>query len=155
MTVVVYREGIIASDTWSTGGDMITSQCTKIKKTKTGLWGACGHRAACQQFLAWADTPSKEKWDDFEFSNFVGMHIDNDGDVHYIDEHSRGIFSAEYGRFFAIGGGCEVAMGAMEMGASATEAVAAAAKHITFIGGTCESLQLRGDGTFERFKLEK
>ena len=45
-------------------------------------------------------------------------------------------------RFYAIGSGCEFATGAMEMGATAEEAVQVAIKHSTSCGGPINVLRL-------------
>ena len=155
MTIIAYRDGIMAADTMSTSQELISCQCTKIKKNDMGLWGAAGNRSQCTKFLAWADAPSRDEWELLGLEDFVGLHIDNDGSMLYLDEGSGGFFSEGYGDFYAIGGGCEIAHGVFHMGGSAVDAVKAAAKHMASIGGTCESLSLDGDGTIERFKLEK
>jgi hypothetical protein len=153
LTVIAYKNGIMAADTWITSGGVLCGEACKIKKNTHGLWGAAGDLSDMVKFLTWADHPDVDAFDLMHFGNFGGIHVDCEGRVFYYDDKSSGIPSPIAVDYAAEGSGRECALGAMVVGADAIEAVKACAKIETAIGGYVESISLIGGLVRER--LEK
>lgn len=157
MTIIVYRDGIMAADTWVTAGECVVGDASKIIKTSNGLWGASGHLADMGKFHLWADcdNPDPDIFEKMGFEDFFGIHVDNDGAIFYFDQLSKGIPTHILADFAVVGSAQDIAFGALEMGASAVEAVKATARRVPSIGGWVESLQLGGAEIPQRERLAK
>lgn len=157
MTVIVYRDGIIAADTWVTAGDMVVGEVSKIISNKHGLWGASGHLTDMGKFHEWADSDElcPDIFEKMGFDDFFGMYIDNEGMIFYFDHLSKGIPTPVIAKYAAVGSAQHVAAGALEVGASAIEAVKAVARVVPDIGGHVESIVLGSEGQVTRERLEK
>ncbi len=137
MTTICYKAGILAFDGQCTNeNEIVAKNIVKAIATKKLLVGASGATAHCQAFIEWvrngrkASTMPKPLPDD----KFEGIVIDDKGCITVYEE---GLLSVEFGThpFFAIGSGAQFAIGAMEAGASALEAVKIAAKRDIYTGG--------------------
>lgn len=146
MTIIVYRDGILASDTLITDPDTNSRQgySKKIIKAKDGaLAGASGDAEYCCDFLEWAKTdratpPPKDKTKGY---NSAILILPN-GEIHSYYGQKHDIMMDKW---IAIGAGQFVAQGALYMGATAREAVKAAIKYNTLCGGKVLTLKLGSD----------
>lgn len=126
MTVIAYRSGIMASDSmcvFDTGGPGTKSTCNKILRRKGFLLAVAGNLTPPDElFLEWffqnADTYEKPPLAHYKFDALVATP---EGKLQSWDQKGR--FDVIGKPFFAIGAGCEFAMGAMAAGATARKAV--------------------------------
>lgn len=138
MTVIVYKNRILASDSLVTVDDLRLYNTKKIIKTKDGfLAGASGENDFCLKFLSWVDTKRRAKPPKIDDNS--GLMITSDGEVRYYSDYGYDIVEDEY---IAIGSGQQIALGALYMGATAEEAVAASIKHISNCGYPVQILKL-------------
>lgn len=148
MTVAVYRGGVLASDrSVSTANDLIAGYRTKVRKTNGKLVATCGQSQNGIAFQEWfeAGEPADKKPDlDNDFS---GLVIDPDGTIN-VYNNKLYAYVAE-SKYFAIGNGDHVAMGAMYMGATAEQAVLAACHHVLGCGGGVDVLRLDAQPSVE------
>lgn len=134
MTTIAYKDGVIAYDSRQTrGGAIVTDDCLKceiVNGVSFFLSGCvCDERAL---IAAYFGTPSKSP---VECSGYV---ID-DGKLMLIGHDDKtGLWKQPLDRSNAdaIGSGSAYALAAMDMGASAEEAVKAAMKRDIYTGGT-------------------
>jgi hypothetical protein len=154
LTIIAYKNGIMAADTWITSGGTFCGETCKIKKNQHGLWGSAGDLSDMVKFLLWADNPEVDAFDLMHFGNFSGIHVDYNGRVYYYDDKSSGIPASVSVKYAAEGSGRNHALGALEVGASAVESVKACAKLDVSVGGWVESVSLEGGGVV-RERLEK
>lgn len=132
MTTVVYRDGVMATDTaYIANGVTIVIGRRKIARRSDdgALIGGCGKSATVDAFIAWAvhgeigDPPVMEE--------AAGIIAYIDGTIRGFDDDEgggrRGFLIAP--PYFAIGSGAEYAFGAMFAGADAETSVRAAIAH--------------------------
>jgi len=132
MTTIAYRDGIMASDTLVTGGPNRCGEMQKSGRTADGyLWAVAGSMCLVEVFRAWAERREGDpyKIEDRD-SNFI--LITPQGKVR--EWWGNGWCESE-AEFYAWGSGDSVALGAMAVGASAVEAVAAASRIDKSTGG--------------------
>lgn len=137
MTTIAYRNGLLAADGRVTSdGLILTDTCKKITRLSDGaLFTLCGVDTWEQQIIEWLEendgsAPPKGK-------GFCAILVDTDGVLTTYNGRNGG-FIASYGAFQAYGSGCEIAYGAMEMGATAKEAVEAAIRRNAYSGGAIQ-----------------
>lgn len=155
MTTLAYRSGVLAFDTQVTagwGGRVGTFR--KGAVVGQYLIGCSGTLHACQMFMRWFT-------DAYAYSINCGElivppphikeYMDEDDSINVLVIRRDGkVFSYDGvvhpyeidGEFHARGSGSAFALGAMEMGASARQAVEAAIKWDTGSGGTVQTLNL-------------
>jgi hypothetical protein len=131
VTIIAYRNGVIAADTGMTSGDSRFGRISKIARSPSGdLGGAAGTAAYSQAFCQWvalgcpdelAPTP-KEDANNMD----RGVVFRTDGVIVVHEPAGTFTCSADY---FALGSGRPEALGAMFMGGTAIDAVRAAMKH--------------------------
>lgn len=135
MTVIVYRDGIMAGDSCWTEGERVTQLRNKVFRLPSGaLYGAAGavDDRALMQLLANvnlpADMPSAEQLAQIkhDIGALLILPCGTIWELHTGPEESDASVCEFVAPFFAIGTGKEIAIGAMEAGASAVEAVKAA-----------------------------
>lgn len=136
MTVIAYRAGTMAADTMSVHNDHIKLlNSPKVMKRRGHLLAVAGEMCpANPPLLKWFFGASGEG----KRPNYPGMKFDllvvtPDGQIQIWDQ--RGEVDILDVPFFAIGSGKEYAMGAMEMGATAQQAVAVAIKWCPTVSG--------------------
>jgi ATP-dependent HslUV protease subunit HslV len=147
MTIIAYRDGIIAADTLACAGNSKTGYSCKLARSPHGaLCGMAGPAAYSQRFRKWfeagrdGDHPELSAERDCESSLII---VETDGKVfHFFAKDPPYEINAPY---IAIGSGCVEARGAMAAGASAIEAVKAAIAHDCHCGGDIMWLSLAGD----------
>ena len=146
MTIITYKDGIMAADSASFRGYMMVSHNNqKIIKTKKGyLVGASGKSVVCDAFRKWAtehhDNNPDLEWvsDDDEFQGIIV--IDDRIVFEYFGKDTNPtIGNTEY---YSIGAAYEMALGAMHAGASAEQAVAICIKYHAYCAGEIKTLKL-------------
>lgn len=139
MTVIVYKNDWLASDSLvSTSGSIRTGYVPKIARGKAVMGGGAGQPGDLERYLDWIRGDCKGDLPEFS-KYFSGLLID-EGDLYYV-EQDTGLYLAG-SKQGAVGSGYEVAMGAMEAGASAHNAVRAAIALDTNCGGEIQVLTL-------------
>lgn len=134
MTTIAYRDGVLAADTLACWGSNRDGFATKIRKRGAVLAGVSGALSAGQAFLDWFSSGMKgdpPAMPDGEASTF-GLIVTPDDWV--LIWGPRG-WERTRNPTVAMGSGSEFAQGAMEMGASAEQAVRVAMVHDTKTGG--------------------
>jgi hypothetical protein len=149
MTTIVYRAGIVAVDTQiSYEDELLKTFETKIYHTKGGdiifTRGSC---LGCNLFLTWYQGRSGEwklKHGDFPFTQVIQpgdefncVVISKDGKVRTYDFYLNEM-ELNLQEFFVIGSGAKAALGALEQGATAVQAVKIAMKYDLYSGGKVE-----------------
>jgi ATP-dependent HslUV protease subunit HslV len=144
MTIIAYKNGIMAADSAVWTGYIYGGEITKIIKTPNGsLVGASGNHAICSKFRAWALLENEETpWEGGD--SFYGVIVKKDGTIMmYYDKN--GIGEICYEDSHAIGCGYEIALGAMDAGATAIRAVEIAIKRHAYCSGKIVILKLEGN----------
>lgn len=138
MTVIAFRDGVLAADSLITGGGTRIGYGTKIRKIGPVLAGASGTWAKAQAFLDWfsggMDGDPPEMGEKAE-----GLLI-YDGRIATWQDDGWDHFVAPY---YAIGCGANEARGALAAGMSAYGAVEAACLVDVHCGGPIEELTVR------------
>jgi hypothetical protein len=123
MTTVVYRDGVLASDTAVFDRGCYCGEATKITRGPDGTIGGCaGALAVLSRFLGWIESgcegepPSIPENEDSEC-----LWVTPDGLVWWLGPNSRP--TTLQGKYFAIGSGFRIAVGALAMDATAIRAV--------------------------------
>lgn len=138
MTTVAYRDGILCADTLKTCNGLRDDYGTKIFRVGPVLIGGAGPASVCLRFRDWvADGMEGD-------SPFMG----EDGNGLLISESAVICFSVSgcypiKAPFYSLGSGYQIALGAMDQGASAEEAVRAAIRWDTSSGGDVTVLHLK------------
>ena len=139
MTIIAYKDGIMAADTQTFSGDIRGAQTVKIVAAGGRLYGASGDAGPSQAWrlamLEGRDTtdllPDKDK------RNFTILEAGPDG-VWQTDWSGR----SREPDAAAIGAGWEIALGAMHAGASAEDAVRICIAACVWCGGDVTVLRL-------------
>jgi hypothetical protein len=127
MTVIVYRDGVMAADRQSTITGVRACEVTKIARRASdgALIGVAGDAGLAAAFMRWfladetGDRPSLHMSAD-DHKTALALIIRPDGSA---EEHGVGGWATIEGAFFAYGSGLEAAIAAMHMGADAPRAV--------------------------------
>lgn len=130
MSVICYRDGVLASDSRAYGGSGCPSPGLKAKVhlledgRRVGIVSAkLGHP---EKFLAWLkDGGDVTAWTG-DMPDLRAIVVHTDGTVSLYDDNIWPSGPIEPAEFFALGSGTEYALGAMYMGATAEQAVEAA-----------------------------
>jgi ATP-dependent protease HslVU (ClpYQ) peptidase subunit len=142
MTIIAYRDGVMASDSRVTFGESegiyVIDSCIKLFRVRKSIVGAAGDSAPGMKWIEWYKRAGSKK----SAPNLGGAHI--------IVATSEGLFEADdggdlaliTGPYYAIGCGAKVALGAMFMGASAVQAANAACKYDPYCGGKIITMEL-------------
>lgn len=145
MTTVCYRNGIMAADTALWHDDLYWGRVQKIERLSKGrLVGVAGEMASCQrliELLRSTVAPDREALQHCG-AGCSAIVADPDGDFYCIDTDTGGMYEVDHD-FAAIGTGIHLAFGAMEMGATAEQAVRVACKYDS---ATREPLQVEALG---------
>lgn len=154
MTVIAYKDGIIAGDRYAISHRIVVSNRQKIGRSNDGtLHGASGNGAQCETFHEWIKIVGSEAtFLDPPFAKHprIGVIIIlPDRRIHLIETEDDEIHREWYGTnppFAAIGIGTELALGAMAAGADAIEAVRIACQFHVDCGGGIDWLNHDGKG---------
>lgn len=142
MTIVAYRDGVIASDSLLLqGGEVRCGEVRKIGRAANGgVAGASGSFMECHRFLSWVEGGFSASFHAGDPEAFSAILVQPDGTINIVSPD--GNLCPVNAPFKAIGCGYQVALGAMYMGASAVEAVRAAIELDPFCGGAVATLEL-------------
>lgn len=144
MTTIAYKDGVIAYDSRQTkGGAIVSDDCLKCEIVNGVSFFLSG--CVCDEqalIAAYFGTPSK---DSVECSGFV---VDNGKLMVVGHDDKTGIWKQplDPANADAIGSGSAYALAAMDMGASADEAVRASMKRDIYTGGTVRTMVIREEG---------
>lgn len=152
MSVVAYRDGVMACDARVTAGGLVIGSMIKVRRFGDGkdvvLCGAVGDADSIIQFFKYVESGMDADYlpsfgSDVTFS---GMTVDADSNVYlYYNSMNQCEVTAPY---YAIGSGDEVAMGAMYFKSTAIDAVKAACAHTTTCGGPIYAISLDNPNIF-------
>jgi ATP-dependent protease HslVU (ClpYQ) peptidase subunit len=124
MTIIAYRAGVIAADSCAT--DSFITCADKLYKKNGAVIGFCGEVAQALVFVDWYFNQKKSRRPDLASEQgWEAMVLTKQG-VFIWERSLRPVPMGE--EFYAIGSGAPLAMGAMEYGASASEAVSIACR---------------------------
>lgn len=146
ITTWAYRNGTLAADSLTTVHGQRAGFVRKIKQVGPFLLSFSGSLSLAEAWVHWVASgmdPEKEPprlIDNKDNSEYVFGHLFLGGDCHVAFEPNG--TNLTWAPFVAGGSGSEYALGAMEMGASAVEAVAAAIKFDTSSGGPINVLTM-------------
>lgn len=149
MTIIAYKDGILASDS-QIYTDHVLGEIDKIRKFELNgkiiLAGASGNTDKCTLFMNWL-----EKGMAIPAPNLKKIDEENDFSAFFISEFKVNYHFTVFENgcipciikapFYAIGCGEKLAIGAMEMGASAIQAVKVAIKYNPYCSGAIYNLQ--------------
>jgi len=139
MTVIAWDGKTLAADK-QTNGDGTIGRTTKIFKADNGsILAFCGMAGHIPVLLEWYnDGQKKEDWPKFQSEDgWTGIVEASNGVVREFEQHPLPMTLED--NFYAWGSGGSFAIGAMEHGASAIEAVDVACRRSATCGGGCDS----------------
>lgn len=149
MTTVAYKNGVMAADTMMSRGNEFAMGAVKIFKTGrflVGVSGAYANMEAFRNFLTEHEDEVRDAgdlcryWDDApDYGGFCALLVDAQGRIWTAVDAPPVLVPAS---FDAIGSGGPYAMGAMQVGASAQDAVRAARKLDVHTGGNITIVRL-------------
>ena len=135
MTTIAYKDGILAADSQTTSGHIQSSSAfSKIRKFDDGYAAFTG---SCKDIPILFDLiRGKEVEGNAKDIDVTAIVMPNEGKPYEAYINSLGkLYKHPISNFSAIGSGWTIAMGAMQSGASAKEAVKAAIKLDIYSGG--------------------
>lgn len=146
MTTIAYRDGVLAGDGRVTQSDMVVSSDTrKVHRLKDGrLFGWAGTAAQAEELLV-ALRKGKETP---VLASLQALLISLDsggGSSPTVSYYEDGVWRVEREKFYALGSGSAFALGAMDHGATAAEAVKIASKRDVSSGGKVRTVKLKGN----------
>lgn len=144
MTVIAVRDGIMAADSRNTvdGHHYRCDKLFRIRGMLVGVAGDNGPSNALIEYLRAGEPESGlDKWNEQVKGGSALVLCHRRGILHY-EESTRPDIVRE--PFFAIGLGAGVALGSMERGASAAQAVKAACRWNVNCGLPVQTLSLKG-----------
>lgn len=147
MTVIAYRDGVLAADTLITANLDRAGQCLKIREINGWLVGAAGTLGSLQPLVNWVTDTSGNLAKPVDYPSGMdgsGILVDKNGIGYYADSEARYVtpISSE---FLAIGSGATTARTAMYLGLTATEAVATAIDLDVGCGGKVTFIAVNGE----------
>lgn len=153
MTTVVFRDGVMASDTRGTHGDAGIMKCNKLfrvmvkatprAKPREHILGICGDVYAAMCFVNWygSGKPRPEIFDNMHESEEFGVMIWTGRKLLEVNRLCAFVEVEE--KFHAIGSGAAYALGAMACGKSASEAVRIACRYDGYSGLPVVTMSLK------------
>lgn len=143
MTVIAYRDGVLAADTRACMGEQTVGTVTKIARNDKGdLAGAAGAASYNHAFLRWfaggeqGDAPLAKEVTNASYDR--GVIFRRAGPIEVHEPSGKHEMRANY---YALGSGRPEALGAMYAGATAEGAVRAAIAHDITCGGDITTLR--------------
>lgn len=132
MTIIVVKNKEMAADSRSTAGDDMHFKTAKMFRKTDCLIGIAGDIAPALLFVDWYGTAGPAPAELLSANgDFSALVLNKSGMFEY-DKWCKAM--KVHGRFYAIGSGAAAALGALHMGASASEAARIACKLNTGCG---------------------
>lgn len=139
MTIVVYRDGVMAADTACWTGDIMVGHRRKIVRSPAGhLAGGAGESTLTERFRAWVCAGCPGDLPDLS-GDFNGLLVQPDGTCARVRQSVTPLDAP----YYAIGIGEDVAAGALAMGATAEQAVRVAIACHAYCGGDVQVERLK------------
>jgi ATP-dependent protease HslVU (ClpYQ) peptidase subunit len=144
MTTIAYRDGVLAADTQVTCGGTVDGWTRKAFRKGRLLYAVSGGTGLANAFRSWVEggmigeAPSLKGADDDKDSAHGFLFPGGNRVVWRYND----VWTSHKAPFFAAGSGSEIALGAMLAGATAEQAVRAAAERDTSTGGEITVLHL-------------
>lgn len=133
MTTIVYKDGILAGDTQISSGNCLKELVeTKVFKVRDYLVGIAGTYAYTKDLLNWVISdfaPDKRPQLLYDNDTINAIVVKDTGEVGVIEGFRDVCWLSKKNKFTVIGAGGDIAIGAMEMGATAVEAIKIVSKH--------------------------
>jgi ATP-dependent protease HslVU (ClpYQ) peptidase subunit len=142
MTTIVYKDGILASDSQVTTGTFFVHTAAKIIKTNRGeLAASAGRMIDHPPFIEWLNRENR-KFKNFPklSDSFEGILINQDREIYSIS--NTGIFAPVLDDYITAGSGSQIAVGALLAGVDAITAVKIAIEKDIYSGGEVQCLKL-------------
>ncbi|HEX7046561.1 MAG TPA: hypothetical protein VF275_03180 [Gammaproteobacteria bacterium] len=146
MTTIAYRSGVLAAD--SQGTSSFKQRCQKIHKIGDSYFGIEGSLTSAYLFLEWLKQDRRD-WVEAERNPPSALSDDDSFGALELCEEGLFLWDGKLTRvpvlveFYAVGSGCDFAMGAMAMGADAMEAVKVAKTLDPYTGGAIKKAVLK------------
>ena len=149
MTIICYKDGVLAADSGTTGasGGFCSCNVMKITRSPSGwLGGFAGRGATATKFLNWLERRDDDPAEGPDLTNTKdeetgeGLLVDPTGSLYWLS--SDGVITPMQNEFAAIGSAEGFALGAMHAGASAEEAVRLVIENCNYCWGPIETLAL-------------
>lgn len=144
MTIITLRDGYMCSDSLITQGDLKLGEVRKIFDLGDYVVGIAGTYQHAMAFVGWFSEGRPEKRPDFdgEKPNFDALVYDRvrNCTLYYSDGFLGDLIVSDC---YAIGSGTDLAIGAMEAGATAQEAVRLTIKRSSNCGGKICKIKLK------------
>ena len=143
MTTIAYSKGWLAADTRVSIGNYHTKTEKLYKIEGLGVLGLAGSTKICNRVARWwasgceGDPPEASEKEQEDGYICQGILATKEGLFLLEDGVFPIVIKADY---LAVGSGSDYAIAAMEMGKSAKEAVAEAAKHDIYTGGDIDEV---------------
>lgn len=145
MTTIAYRDGIIASDSQGHANGLNAAGRSKVHDINGWLLGGAGASSQIDEFISWFTTECQDGK-----LRKPPSHLQTGNENSYtimaVNKKSRAVYQFAdglhpfriNGKYFAIGSGMPVALGALAMGATAEQAIRCAAKHDVYTSGAIQ-----------------
>lgn len=143
MTTIAFKDGLFAADSKVSGNGTLQGYIKKIKQIGKIYIACCGSEPACiefEKFIA-GKKYNKEVFSEEGSKNFQALIVNKKTKSVSIYYNCLIECPCDFD-FYAIGSGNELAKGAMLMGASAKQAVEAAAKLDVYTGGDIQFVRV-------------
>ena len=142
MTIIAFRDGMLAADTKSSAGHITRGYMKKIGRTKDGhLWGFVGtadFHEVCSEWVEKREGKAPNIMEQGENSILILITPD-----HRVREwNGHGWYETDKCDFYAWGSAGSLALGAMAMGADAATACEVAIRFDNYCGGDITTLIL-------------
>lgn len=150
MTMIAYRDGVMAADrtTWAGGGNggyIVVGKRNKIHRlSRGGLVGGAGDAGIIHMLVKFLENDwgyGETEKIPFDMKDTAATLVLFDGRVFHADG-SGCVFPAGEAPFHAEGGGSAFMLGAMAQGATAVQAVALAIKYTEYGGNDPNDIQI-------------
>jgi len=145
MTVTVFRDGVMASDSGAFDASGVFPWFRKVASGPDGvLWGVTGSSAVGSEVLAWVDSGYRGLMPDLGAGGDAGnetavLVARPDGQLRILTKCGEENFDGA--PYMALGGAAGPALGALFAGADAETAVRAAIEHSTMAAGKVQAIR--------------
>ena len=147
MTTIVYKDGVMASDSQVTLGQYKHLSSKKIVKINGCLVAAAGPVNVCQEYMHWfkANVPRQNfsrlpKFMSSESGNFELLVVTRKGEMWF--QAGNNAPERIYGDYYVIGSGKAYAVTALHLGLDVKAAVRTAMRFDTGTGGQVHTIKL-------------